>query len=192
MTSQFTFMLGSARHDGNAELLARRAAESLPAASGERWIHLEDVVLPRFVDHRHTRAEIPQPEGTERELLDATLGATDIVLVTPMYWYNVSASTKLLLDYWAGWMKVPGLNFTERMAGKTLWTVMSFADDDQSVAAPVTATLEMTAAYLGMTWGGLVLGYGSAPGQVLTDTRAMDHAEEFFVVADRAREASTL
>jgi len=178
--SSFLFLLGSARKGGNTERLARRAASALPKSASQWWIHLEDATLPRFEDHRHTGAAIPLPSGTEKYLLDAILEATDIVLATPLYWYNVSGSTKVLLDYWAGWLKVPGLDFRNRMTGKTLWAVVAFADDDPTVTGPVVATLEMTAGYLAMDWGGLLLGYGSAPGQILADEEAMNRADSFF------------
>ncbi|QGG40574.1 flavodoxin family protein [Aeromicrobium yanjiei] len=187
MTSRFLFLLGSARKDGNTELLARRAAEALPEEVEQQWIHLEEAALPRFVDHRHTGEEIPQPVGVEKELLNATLAATDVVLATPLYWYNVSGSTKVMLDYWAGWLKVPGLDFRARMNGKTLWTIMALGDEDFSTAEPALATLEMTGSYLGMRWGGVLNGYSSAPGQVLEDEAALRRAGTFLAPAhDRA------
>lgn len=193
MTSNFLFLLGSARKDGNTDLLARRAASALPEDTRQRWVHLEDTVLPRFEDHRHTASEIPQPTGVEKELLDATLEATDVVLATPLYWYNVSGSTKVLLDYWAGWLKVPGLDFRDQMNGKTLWFVVALGDTDPSVTDSVVTTLQMTAEYLGMTWGGILTGYGSAPGQILDDAQAMEAADAYFGSrVDAPREASAL
>src|SRR5215813_5881410 len=102
VTRSFLFLLASARKDGNTEALARRAASYLPADVDRRWIRLSDVPLPPFEDIRHVGdGRYPQQVGNERLLLDATLEATDLVVASPLYWYSVSASAKLYLDYWS-------------------------------------------------------------------------------------------
>src|SRR5690349_16308871 len=117
----FLFVLGSSRPDGNSELLARRAAEKLPADAGQHWLDLRDLPLDPFRDRRHDAGggAYPYPDGADRVLLEATLAATDLVLVSPLYWYAVSADMKNYLDHWSGWMRVPGVDFRPRMAGKT-------------------------------------------------------------------------
>ena len=121
MQRNFLFLLGSGRHDGNTELLARQAAQSLAPEVQQQWLHLLDLPLSPFEDIRHSAGVYPQPAGHEKILFDATLAATDIVFATPLYWYSVSASTKLYLDYWSAWLRVPDANFRKRMAGKTAW-----------------------------------------------------------------------
>lgn len=178
---RFLFLLGSARADGNTETLARRAAAALPADVEQRWIPLDDVPLPAFRDLRHPRGTPrPQPTGPEAMMLDATLRATDIVLVTPLYWYTVSTTTKHYLDYWSGWLHLEGLRFKQRMSSKTLWGVSVRGDREERVMEPLDGTLRLTAEYLGMHWGGLLAGNGSAPGQVLADDEAIARAAGFF------------
>ncbi len=177
----FLFVLGSTRPDGNTEQLTRRAAERLPAGVRQEWTDLRQLALPEFADLRHTGdGTHPAPEGDAKRLLDATLGATDVVIATPLYWYSFSTPVKHYLDHWTGWMRVPGLDFKERMAGKTLWGVSVLAEEDRSVADPLHAALRHTASYMEMRWGGLLLGNGSAPGQVLADASALAEAAEFF------------
>ncbi len=78
MSRRFLFVLGSARAEGNTELLARRAAEQLPADVEQRWIHLAEQPLPDFVDLRHDSEYVRPPSDTATgRLLDATLAATD-------------------------------------------------------------------------------------------------------------------
>ena len=55
---------------------------------------------------------------------------------------------------------------------------------EEAVAEPLVLTLHHTAAYMGMRFGGVLLGNGSRPGQVLSDERALTRAKTFF-----AREA---
>ncbi|OQR60143.1 flavodoxin [Streptomyces maremycinicus] len=176
----FLFVLGSSRPDGNTELLARAAAEQLPSDVEQTWISLARHPLPDFEDQRHD-GDRPRPtEGNAALLLDATLAATDIVIASPLYWYSVSAQTKRYLDHWSGWLRTPGVDFKATLAGRTLWGVTVLADDESVVADPLIGTLNNSAAYLRMSFGGVLLGNGSKPGDVLGDTEALTRAKTFF------------
>ncbi|TQF03860.1 NAD(P)H-dependent oxidoreductase [Kitasatospora acidiphila] len=180
----FLFLLASSRHDGNTELLARRAAEQLPAGTEQRWLRLGELPLAPFADRRHDGEGVyPQPEGHERTLLEATLAATDLVIASPLYWYSVSADAKLYLDHWAGWMRVPGYDFRARMAGKTLWAVSASSTEDPAASDALVTTLRMSGEYLKMHWGGALLGYANQPGRVVEDEGAMARAKSFFSAA---------
>lgn len=181
-TRRFLFLVASGRREGNTEILARRAAEALPKSVEQEWIHLDEVPLPRFEDIRHhaeKNTPWPEPSGNEKRLLDATLAATDIVFVTPVYWYSLPSSAKLYLDHWSDWLRVPGAQFTRRMAGKRMWAVSVLADEPAQ-ATLLLQTLKQSAQYLGMQWGGELIGSGSKPGDVLNDQRAMETADHFF------------
>ncbi|MFI1368177.1 flavodoxin family protein [Streptomyces griseochromogenes] len=185
MSRRFLFVLGSARLDGNTELLAREAAEQLPGEAEQEWIRLAEHPLPDFVDLRHDSDRVrPLSDTATGRLLDATLAATDIVIASPLYWYSVSGLTKRYLDHWSGWLRTPGLDFKAALAGRTLWGVTALAGRDPSVADPLVGTLNNSAAYMGMRFGGVLLGNGSAPGDVRKDTDALARAKTFF-----AREA---
>jgi len=180
MTRKFLFVLGSSRPDGNTETLARRAAEQLPSDVEQRWLNLADHPLPDFEDLRHDSDHVRPSGNSTALLLDATVEATDIVIASPLYWYSVSATTKRYLDYWSGWLRTPGVDFKATMAGRTLWGVTALADDQPVVADPLVGTLRNSAAYLGMRFGGVLLGNGSKPGDVLNDERALTEAKSFF------------
>ncbi|MER5834401.1 NAD(P)H-dependent oxidoreductase [Streptomyces sp. NPDC002130] len=180
MTRRFLFVLGSARAEGNSELLARRAAEQLPPGVEQEWIDLTELPVPDFEDLRHDSDHVRPTEGNVARLLDATLAATDIVIVSPLYWYSVSAQTKRYLDYWSGWLRTPGLDFKATLAGRTLWGVTALAHTQEVVADPLVGTLHNSAAYLGMRFGGVLLGNGSKPGDVLNDDAALTRAKTFF------------
>jgi multimeric flavodoxin WrbA len=175
---KFLFVLGSSRAGGNTETLARKAAESLDEDVEQRWIWLEDVPLAPFRDTRQDHAQHPIQDGNERLLLDATLEATDIVIASPLYWYSVSATTKQYLDYWSGWLHVRDNHFKSSMREKTLWGVSTAEEHDMSSA--LIDTLHKSANYLKMRWGGVLLGHGHHPGEVVNDAPAMEAAEGFF------------
>ncbi|MFD4375449.1 flavodoxin family protein [Streptomyces sp. NPDC058486] len=175
----FLFVLGSSRADGNSEILAREAAAHLPAGIPQRWVDLNNLALPDFQDGRHETAGHARGE-TEENLRRATTEATDIVIVSPLYWYSLSAQTKRYLDYWSGWLNLPDSDFKERMAGGTLWGVTAMADDDHAVADGLVTGLSLSAAYLRMRFGGVLTGTGSRPGRVRADARALTEARTFF------------
>jgi putative NADPH-quinone reductase len=177
----FLFLLTSSRRNGNSELLARRAAKALDDRVEQRWIRLMDAPLPPFIDIRHEGDGIyPTPDPPGQELLQATLDATDIVFVAPLYWYGLPALAKQYLDHWSGWMRVPGIDFVRRMAGKRMWAVTALSDEDYSVADPLTGTLKLTASYLHMNWAGVLFGFGNRPADILNDEDAISKAELFF------------
>lgn len=185
MNRRFLFLLGSARSNGNTELLARRAAEQLPSDVEQQWIALAEHPLPDFADLRHDADHRRSQEGSLATLLDATLAATDIVIASPLYWYSVSSHAKRYLDYWSAWLRTPGLDFRATLAGRTLWGVTVLAGEEPSVAEPLIGTLNNSAAYMKMRFGGVLLGNGSRPGDVLKDTEALTRAKAFF--AERPR-----
>ena len=121
----------------------------------------------------------PQPTGNERVLLDATLRATDVVLVSPLYWYSVSASVKLYLDYWGCWLHIPQVGFRSRMRGKVMWSVTATADDPEK-AGPLVESLKLSAEYLGMKWGGEVVGRSCRPGDVHAEAATIERAKMLF------------
>ncbi|MFF7994146.1 flavodoxin family protein [Kitasatospora xanthocidica] len=178
---RFLFLDASARTGGNSARLARLAAESsLPEGAEQRWLRLDEHPLPPHRDRRHVGdGRTPEPVGHERTLLDATLAATDLVFVAPLYWYTLPTSAKLYLDHWSGWLRVPGLDFRARMGGATLWGVTALSSSADK-AEPMIGTLRLTAEYMGMRWGGVLLGNGTRPGDVLSDERALIAAKSFF------------
>jgi multimeric flavodoxin WrbA len=175
---KYLFVLGSSRQGGNTETLARQAAASLGDDVEQRWLWLGDLPLAPFRDTRQDHITHPVDAGNEQQLLDATLDATDIVIASPLYWYSVSATTKQYMDYWSGWLHVPGLQFKARMRDKTLWGVSTAEEHDMSGA--LVDTLRKSANYLRMRWGGVLLGHGHHPGEVVADEPAMEAARDFF------------
>lgn len=181
MKSSYLFILGSARPNGNTELLARLAAKSLPNDADQKWLNLLHDPLPVFEDIRHheTRKYAVANE-TEQKYLVGTLTATDIVIASPVYWYSLSASSKLYLDHWSAWMRLPAVDFRARMAGKKLWGVTVLSDEGLLGVQPLIETLRLSADYMDMQFGGVLLGYGNRPGDILNDPDSLERAEKFF------------
>lgn len=182
---QFLFVTTSSRepgHVGNTETLARLAAESLPAEVGQQWLNLSELALPPFVDLRHTAGTYPAPTGDAARLLDATLAATDIVFVSPVYWFSIPAAMKLYLDHWSGWMRVPGVDFKGQMQQKRLWVISTSGNRER--AQPMFDSYRLCAEFLGMRWMGALWGKGGAPEAIRDDQTALATAPSFFLTQD--------
>ena len=177
----FVFVMASSRHGGNSEQLARLAASSLDASVKQTWISLADVELDDFLDQRHDGdGTYPMPQNGAARLLEATMDATDLVFVTPLYWYSLPTLAKRYLDHWSAWMRVPNLAFRERMAGKRFWNITVSADEDQSFAEPLIRSLQHTANYMQMVWQGSLVGYGNRPGDVMEHEESLQSARLYF------------
>ena len=182
--SHFLFLNASTRepgHTGNSETLARRAAESLPVTTEQTWCKLANLELPPFIDLRHTAGTYPMPTGEGKPLLDATLVATDLVFVSPVYWFSAPSPLKLYLDHWSAWLRIPGLEFKERMAGKSLWVISTSGNREK--AQPMFDSFQLCAEFLGMQWHEPLWGKGGPPDAILSDDAAMSAAVNYFSIA---------
>jgi multimeric flavodoxin WrbA len=178
---RFLFLLASSREKGNTEQLARYAAQSLPDGTEQVWLRLSDLDMPEFEDKRHSGdGKYLAPEGKMAQLLHETLNATDIVFVTPLYWYSLPTSAKHYLDHWSGWMRIPELNFLERMAGRNMWNVTVMADEDHTFAQPMIESLRLSSNYAKMPWRGALIGYGNRPDEVMQHEKSLRSARDFF------------
>ncbi len=180
-TRRFLFLLSSTRRRGNSEQLAYYAGHFRPAPSEQEWLHLLDYPLPNFMDLRHS-GSYPAPIGNVKILFEATIKATDIVLVAPLYWYNLPVPAKQYLDHWSAWLRTPHLAFRERMEGKTLWLITA-GSGSQTDAQPLAASLQLSAQYMRMRWGGMLFGTGSRPNDIQDDAPALRQAQSFFTGA---------
>jgi multimeric flavodoxin WrbA len=175
------FLVAASREPGqtgNTETLARRAAAALPPGVSVRWVHLAALDIPAFVDRRHTVGSYPAPTGDLAMLLDASLAATDLVMVAPVYWFSMPAPLKAWLDHWSAYLRVPGLDFKARMAGKRLWTISTSGHREK--AQPMFDSLALCAGFMGMQAMPPLWGLGGAPGAVLGDMAALAAAETLF------------
>jgi len=178
----FLFLLGTTRPGGNTETLARLAAAELPADVPQTWLTLSDLDLEPFRDIRHDGDGVyPLPVGDHRTVLNETLAATDLVIASPLYWFMVSASVKKYFDHWSGWLRLPGVDFRDRMRGKTMWVVTAHTAKDPAEVEPMLGTVRLVADYMGMRWGGELLAYGNRPGEVLAAPDVAVRARDLFV-----------
>jgi multimeric flavodoxin WrbA len=176
------FLLASSREGGNAEQLARRAADVLAPDVVADWLRLEEHLRQPFRDLRHAPGGYPKPGPELLALAERTMAADEVVIVSPVYWYALSSTAQHYLEHWSWWMRLPELRFRERMRGKVLSLITAHSsEEDDAVAQPPIQSLSLSAGYMGMHFRGALVGHGSAPGQVLTDTRVLERARDFLL-----------
>lgn len=173
------FLLGSSRADGqggsNSEALARVAAQSLAPEVRQTWIALRDTPAEPFTDTRHSLGEYPPAQGNAKQLLDATLAASDIVIAMPLHWYGAPARVQAYLEQWSAWLRIPGLNFKDAMARKTLWLLLAQSGEPHK-AQPAQDAMRYCAEFLNMRFGGAVVSRALRPGDAMQDAPAVDAA----------------
>jgi putative NADPH-quinone reductase len=184
--THYLFVVASTRDTGahgNTERLARHAASHLPAGTAQTWLRLAGMTIPTFVDQRHSVGSYPPPTGDLARLLDATLSATDIVMVAPVYWYSFPSTLKAYLDHWSAWLRVPGLGFKEAMCGKRLHLVTT--SGDRTKAQPMIDSAKLCAGFFPMPFAGALWGKGGPPDAIQNDPAAWAEAETFFTTTLR-------
>lgn len=178
----FLFLLCGAREHGNSEQLARHAAAALPPQIACSWVNLAEAALPPFRDLRHPTPAFPPLTAPERALAVSTMAATDLVFVTPVYWYSLPAAAKLYLDTWSAWMRAEELSFADRMKGHRMWAVVvDSSEPEEASSAPLVDCLVRTAQYMEMDWRGALLAHGNRPGEALTEP-TLARAATFFSI----------
>ena len=165
MTRRIMIFLASARTAGNTARLAERSVAKMTAQVD--WCDLTALPLPPFHDLRPNVPSVCDP--ALQDILRRMQLADDLVFAVPVYWYGLPAPAKLFLDHWSGFLDAPGTGFAEWIGRKRLWLMTCRADPDPAAALPIDATLQQTAQWLGMAWGGALHGVADQPGEIETD-----------------------
>ena len=97
------------------------------------------------------------------------------VIASPVYWFNMSAQTKLFMDRCFALMAYGGNPF----AGKRVAIAMSYGDTDPFNSGCINALRSFQDAfnYVGAKMVGMVYGSAEAPGEIKSNTELMQRAE---------------
>ena len=100
--------------------------------------------------------------------------ADAIVIASPIYWFTVSAQTKLVMDRWYA-LQGPAGN---ALAGKQFAIALSYGDSDPFNSGAVNAlrTFQDGLRYIGGEIAGAVYGTGSGAGEIRGNEELMDRA----------------
>jgi multimeric flavodoxin WrbA len=163
---------GSPREKGNTAFLADRVAEGAKAAGAfveSFTLHNMDISPCDACDACHVEPYGGCVVGDDMQLLyPRLLDADAIVIASPVYWFTVSAQTKLFMDRCYALVDADGY----LMRGKKIGIVMTYGDDDPFASGAINAfrTFQDGFSYVGAQIVGMVYGSASDPGEIEGNT----------------------
>ena len=173
-------ILGSPRRKGNSATLAENVisgARSMGAMVDTYFLHGMDIEPCDACDicQEDMNAECVINDDMQK-LYPKLRQADALVIASPIYWFTVSAQTKLFMD------RCYALGVSEEYAlkGKRIGIVLTYGDSDPFNSGAVNAirTFQDAFAYVGATIVGMVYGSASDPGEIAANRELMDKAFE--------------
>ncbi len=174
-------VVGSPRKKGNSAALARRAAAGAKAHGAQVEIfYLQDMNIQpcRACDACRKKKDMDCVLNDDMGKLYPKLRKADAILIaSPIYWFTVSAQTKLFMDRWYA------LGSEEEgyaLAGKRFGIILTYADADPFLSGAVNAlrTFQDAFRFLGAQSVGMVYGSAWKAGEIRRNKGVMAEAYE--------------
>jgi multimeric flavodoxin WrbA len=178
--SKILIVNGSPRKRGNSATLARQVASGAEAAGAHvesYFLHDMDVRPCNACDACRKRNDPDCVIDDDMQTLyPKLLEADTIVIASPIYWFTVSAQTKLFMDRCYAFLG-PGEN---PLKEKKFAIVLAYGDSDPFNSGAVNAlrTFQDGLAYVGAEIAGTVYGSASKPGEIAQNEALMEKAFE--------------
>lgn len=173
-------LLGSPRREGNSAILAELISKGAMLAGGKvETVFLHELsIAPCRSCYACQR---PKARGCSidddmQQIYREMISAKAWVIATPVYWFNMSAQTKLWMDRCfalAAYKKNP-------FSGKRIAIAMSYGGDDPFDSGCVNAlrTFQDAFRYVGAEIVGMVYGSAMDAGDIKSDEALLERAEE--------------
>ena len=173
-------LLGSPRKKGNSAELARHIAMGAEKAGAE----VETVYINGLKISPCQACNSCQKTGASgcavnddmQQLYPKISSADALVMASPVYWFTVSAQTKIVMDRWYAF----GANEYKDLIGKRMAVAMSYGDTDPFTSGCVNAlrTFQDACRFIGIKLVGQVYGSADQPGEISANAELMKQAEE--------------
>ncbi|MFH0846614.1 MAG: flavodoxin family protein [Chloroflexota bacterium] len=139
MAKRVLVLLGSPRKNGNSEILAKKVIKGVESAGAKvESFHLSEMAIAPCdaCGACQKRAATGCVGKDDMQILYPKLRAADaIVIASPIYFFSVSAQTKLFLDRWYALQGRAG----NPLAGKKIGILLTYGDADAIVSGAVNA-----------------------------------------------------
>ncbi len=166
---------GSTRQNGNTEKLASYVISGLEVDE----IFLRDFHIQPIDDRRHAEGGFLDVDDDYNELIERMMQHDTILFATPIYWYSMSGTMKNFFDRWSHTMrdeKFP--DFKQLLGTKKAYVVAVGGDNPYLKGLPLIQQFNYIFEFMGISFGGYVLGKASRPGDIQEDAFALKAAEE--------------
>ncbi len=166
---------GSPRKGGNTDVLTEQAALGAVAGGATvEKVYLADYrIEPCDACDACLRTARCKKDDDMRPLYEKIWWADAFIIGTPVYWWGVSAQTKLFIDRWYALVER-----REALAGKPLAVIAPHGDASPHTADHVFGMFREIAAYRDMPLVGTQWAVGRPRRQAATNTAAMAEAFE--------------
>jgi multimeric flavodoxin WrbA len=167
---------GSPRKEGNSSILADQVAAGATAAGAavESFdLHGMDIRPCDNCDFCQGSGECVINDDMQL-LYPRLLEADAIVIASPIYWFTVSAQTKLCIDRWYA---LEGAK-SSALSGKEIGIVLSYGDSDPFTSGAVNAIrmLQDIFRYEKAEIAGMVYGSATKPGEIQAQAEVLQRA----------------
>ncbi len=173
-------VMGSPRKEGNSATLAKQVASGAEASGAE----VESFYLDAMNIQPCTACDACREERGKDCTIDDDMQALyprlrradAVVIASPIYWFTVSAQTKLFMDRWYAFGG-PQEEYAA-FSGKRIGIVLTYGDLDPFVSGAVNAlrTFQDAFNYVGAEIVGMIYGSASEAGEIQNNRDLMESA----------------
>ena len=180
MGRKIVIAVGSPRKRGNSSTLASQVASGAKAAGAQVetfYLHGMNIKPCTACNAcRKKKARGCVIRDAMQPLYPKIRAADAIVIASPVYWFTVSAQTKLFMDRWYALGGDDGYE----LAGKKFAVVLAYADADPFASGAVNAlrTFQDAFNFIGAELVGTVYGSAWKAGEIKKNKALMDSAYE--------------
>ena len=178
MARKVMIAVGSPRKKGNSSTLAKQVAAGARAGGAKVetfFLHDMDIKPCAACDSCRKQAHMECVIQDDMKILYPKLKDADaLVIASPIYWFTVSAQTKLFMDRWYALGSDEGY----ALAGKKIGIVLAYAGEDPFVSGAVNAlrTFQDAMGFIGAEIVGMVYGSAWKAGEVRKNKALMEEA----------------
>ena len=181
-SKKILLVMGSPRKEGNSATLAKQVAAGSQATGAKVetfYLYTMNIQPCTACDACREERDKDCVIDDDMETLYPKLRQADaLVIASPIYWFTVSAQTKLFMDRWYA-LGGPGEEYAA-FAGKRIGIVLTYADVDPFASGAVNAlrTFQDAFNYVGSEIIGMVYGSASEAGEIGNNRDLMEKAYE--------------
>ncbi|MEW6186725.1 MAG: flavodoxin family protein [Thermodesulfobacteriota bacterium] len=177
--SKILVILGSPRKKGNSAILAERIAQGARSKGAEvETVFLQELQIAPCKSCY--ACQKPDSKGCATQddmqsLFHQLIQAEAWVIASPVYWFTMSAQTKIFMDRC---FALPAYE-KDPFAGKRIAIAMSYGDTDPFTSGCINAlrTFQDAFRYTGSKMVGMVYGSAMKPGEIKANEALMQQAE---------------
>jgi multimeric flavodoxin WrbA len=177
MSDYVLILKGSPRENGNSSALAEKVAAGVKDSGAEvesLSLHEMDIRPCDACDTCQETGGVCVIKDDMQSLYPKLKRASAIVVASPVYWFTISAQSKLCIDRWYAFQTPQG----SELRGRKFGFILTYGDVDLYTSGGINAihTFESMCRFLHGDMVGMVYGSADKPGEVVNQPELMEKA----------------